>query len=213
MMTPIGATRRNRWSSCETSKSESWLGLSPIALRYAIQVLCRRGEVLMNPWLLGLLAQLLLSRTWRIMAPTHGRACVGVFTAQEFHFADFTLDQAHYRLQRGERPCVWKNSPWSCSFCWSNGAESWCPATRLRSACGEEVFLDVDHSINTAIRKVRLALSGRSREASFRRNCCRQGLPLCGPSDLAEWGLDPQTQTAPTPAHGESSPDGSTVQS
>ena len=49
MMTPIGATRRNRWSSCETSKSESWLGLSPIALRHAIQVLCRRGEVLMNP--------------------------------------------------------------------------------------------------------------------------------------------------------------------
>lgn len=37
------------------------------------------------------------------MAPTHGRACVGGFTAQEFEFGDFKLDQAQYRLQRGDR--------------------------------------------------------------------------------------------------------------
>ena len=29
------------------------------------------------------------------------RTNIGGFTPQEFHFGDFTLDQSHYRLQRG----------------------------------------------------------------------------------------------------------------
>jgi hypothetical protein len=56
--------------------------------------------------------------SWRNVAHYSGhacQACVGGFTAQEFHFADFTLDQSSYRLQRVRASCGKKSALWSDS--------------------------------------------------------------------------------------------------
>jgi Predicted integral membrane protein len=88
-------------------------------------------------------------------APRH----FGGFTAQEFHFGDFALDQSRYRLQRGARLVRLEKLPMELLILLVQRRGELVSREEITERLwGKEVFLDIDHSINTAVRKVRLAL-------------------------------------------------------
>jgi TolB-like protein/DNA-binding winged helix-turn-helix (wHTH) protein/Tfp pilus assembly protein PilF len=83
----------------------------------------------------------------------------GDFTAQQFHFADFTLDRSRYSLQRGERSLRLERLPMELLILLVDRRGELVSREEIaESLWGKDVFLDVDHSINVAVRKIRVAL-------------------------------------------------------
>lgn len=102
---------------------------------------------------------MLLSRSLRHYFEHHPGPASGGNTGQQFHFGDFTLDQSRYRLQRGERYLRLEKLPMELLILLLERPGELVSreeiATRL---WGKDVFLDTDHSINTAVRKIRQVL-------------------------------------------------------
>jgi len=79
--------------------------------------------------------------------------------AQKFQFGDFILDQSRYRLQRGERLLRLEKRPMELLILLvERRGELVSRADIAERLWGKDVFLEIDHSINTAMRKVRQAL-------------------------------------------------------
>ena len=79
--------------------------------------------------------------------------------AQLYQFGDFTLDQSRYRLDRGERPLRLEKIPMELLILLvQRNGELVSREEIAERLWGKDVFLDVDHSINTAVRKVRQVL-------------------------------------------------------
>jgi TolB-like protein/DNA-binding winged helix-turn-helix (wHTH) protein/tetratricopeptide (TPR) repeat protein len=79
--------------------------------------------------------------------------------AQKYQFGDFTLDKPRYRLQRGERFLRLEKIPMELLILLvERGGELVSREEIAERLWGKGVFLDVDHSINTAVRKIRLTL-------------------------------------------------------
>ena len=92
----------------------------------------------------------------------------GGSTAQEFHFAEFTLDQSSYRLQRGERLLRLEKLPMELLILLvQRHGELVSREEIAQRLWGKDVFLDIDHSINTAIRKIRVALRDDPEKPQF----------------------------------------------
>ncbi len=128
--------------------------------------------------------------------PASGR---GVFTAQEFHFADFTLDQARYRLQKGERPLRLEKRPMELLLLLVERRGDLVSRDEIAERLwGKEVFVDVDHSINTAVRKVRLALSDDPGEPRFVETVVGKGYRFAAPVTCKNGGSHPADANAPT---------------
>ena len=84
---------------------------------------------------------------------------MGADTGQVFQFGDFTLDQARYRLQRGERILRLERRPMELLFLLvERGGELVKREEVADRLWGTTVFVDVDQSINTAVRKIRIVL-------------------------------------------------------
>src|ERR1035437_2700228 len=83
----------------------------------------------------------------------------GEFMAQEFQFGDFTLDQSRYRLRRGDRLLHLEKLPMELLILLVQRCGELASREEIAERLwSKDVFLDVDHSINTAVRKIRLAL-------------------------------------------------------
>lgn len=84
---------------------------------------------------------------------------MGAGTAQVFHFGDFTLDQSQYRLQRGERILRLERQPMELLFLLVERRGELVTREEVADRLwGTTVFVDIDQSINTAVRKVRMVL-------------------------------------------------------
>jgi TolB-like protein/DNA-binding winged helix-turn-helix (wHTH) protein len=84
---------------------------------------------------------------------------IGGGTAQVFHFGDFTLDQSRYRLQRGERILRLERQPMELLFLLVEKRGELVTREEVADRLwGTTVFVDIDQSINTAVRKVRMVL-------------------------------------------------------
>src|SRR5215472_17157118 len=89
----------------------------------------------------------------------HGRWRWGWVMGQVFHFGGFTLDHSRYRLRRGERILRLERRPMELLFLLvENPGELVTREEVADRLWGTTVFVDVDQSINTAVRRVRLAL-------------------------------------------------------
>lgn len=87
------------------------------------------------------------------------RALSGGTTGQQFHFGDFTLDQSRYRLERGERVLRLEKLPMELLILLLQHPGELVSREEIAGHLwGKDVFLDTDHSINTAVRKIRQAL-------------------------------------------------------
>jgi DNA-binding winged helix-turn-helix (wHTH) protein/predicted ATPase len=78
---------------------------------------------------------------------------------QEVQFADFTLDRSRYRLQRGNDVLRLEKRPMELLILLVERCGELVTREEIAERLwGKDVFVDVDHSINTAVRKVRQAL-------------------------------------------------------
>jgi DNA-binding winged helix-turn-helix (wHTH) protein len=77
----------------------------------------------------------------------------------KYQFGDFTLDQGRYRLQLGKRLLRLEKLPMDLLILLVERRGELVSRDDIADHLwGKNVFLEVDHSINTAIRKIRLAL-------------------------------------------------------
>jgi TolB-like protein/DNA-binding winged helix-turn-helix (wHTH) protein/Flp pilus assembly protein TadD len=132
---------------------------------------------------------------------------VGAFTAQEFHFADFTLDQSRYRLQRGERILRLEKRPMELLILLVERRGELVSREEIAERLwGKDVFLDVDRSINTAISKVRVALRDDPDKPRFVETVVGKGYRFAAPvicngdSSAQALPLSVPVQPVPSPA-------------
>jgi TolB-like protein/DNA-binding winged helix-turn-helix (wHTH) protein/Flp pilus assembly protein TadD len=107
---------------------------------------------------------------------------LGAGTAQAFHFGDFTLDQSQYRLQRGERVLRLEKRPMDLLFLLVEKRGELVTREEVADRLwGTAVFVDIDQSINTAIRKVRIALHDDPERPRFVETVVGKGYRFAAP--------------------------------
>src|ERR1035438_4630552 len=73
----------------------------------------------------------------------------GGYTAQEFQFGVFTLDQSRYRLQKGERLLRLEKLPMELLILLVQRQGELVSREEIAERLwGKDVFVDIDHSIN-----------------------------------------------------------------
>jgi TolB-like protein/DNA-binding winged helix-turn-helix (wHTH) protein/tetratricopeptide (TPR) repeat protein len=130
------------------------------------------------------------------------------FTAQEFRFADFTLDRSRYQLRRGERLLRLEKLPMDLLIFLAERPGELVSRDQIAERLwGKDVFVDVDHSINVAIRKIRTALKDDPEKPRFVETVIGRGYRFAAPvasgngdSPAQVQSLPPPAQTAPAPA-------------
>ncbi|HEY1576977.1 MAG TPA: tetratricopeptide repeat protein [Terracidiphilus sp.] len=106
----------------------------------------------------------------------------GVFTAQQFQFGEFTLDQASYRLQRGERPLRLEKLPMELLiFLVQRRGELVSREEIAERLWGKDVFVEIDHSINVAVRKIRVVLRDDPEKPRFVETVVGRGYRFAAP--------------------------------
>jgi TolB-like protein/DNA-binding winged helix-turn-helix (wHTH) protein/Flp pilus assembly protein TadD len=121
-------------------------------------------------------------------------------TAQEFHFGDFTLDQSRYRLQRGVRVLRLEKIPMDLLILLVQRRGELVSREEIAgSLWGKDVFLDVDHSINTAIRKIRVVLRDDPEKPQFVETVVGKGYRFAAPVICNNGDSNPEVQHLPTP--------------
>ena len=134
-------------------------------------------------------------------------AVMGVFTAREFHFADFTLDRSTYRLQRGERLMHLEKLPMELLILLVERRGELVSRHEIAERLwGKDVFLETDRSINTAIGKVRVALRDDPQNPRFVETVVGKGYRFAAPIVFNNGDSDPQEQPLPPPVQAESDP-------
>jgi DNA-binding winged helix-turn-helix (wHTH) protein/Tol biopolymer transport system component len=79
--------------------------------------------------------------------------------ARKFQFDEFTLDESRYSLQRGDRVLRLEKRPMELLLLLVERQGDLVSRDEIAEKLwGKDVFVDVDHSINTAVRKVRQVL-------------------------------------------------------
>ena len=129
----------------------------------------------------------------------------GGITAQVLHFGDFTLDQSRYRLERGERLLRLEKLPMELLILLvQRGGELVSREEIAERLWGKDVFVDVDHSINTAVRKIRLALRDDPEKPRFVETVVGKGYRFAAPVICSNGDSNPQAQPLPSPAQSAS---------
>src|SRR5437762_3427379 len=106
----------------------------------------------------------------------------GEVTAQEFHFGEFTLDQSRYRLQRGERHLRLEKLPMELLILLVQRHGQLVSREEIADRLwGKDVFVDIDHSINTAVRKIRLVLRDDPEKPRFVETVVGKGYRFAAP--------------------------------
>ena len=99
-----------------------------------------------------------------------------------FHFGDFTLDQLGYRLQRGERILRLERKPMELLFLLLEKRGELVTREELADRLwGTTVFVDIDQSINTAVRKVRMVLRDDPDKPRFIETVAGKGYRFAAP--------------------------------
>src|SRR5437660_2420402 len=107
---------------------------------------------------------------------------IGGGTAQVFHFGDFTLDQSQYRLQRGERILRLERQPMELLFLLVERSGELVTREEVADRLwGTTVFVDIDQSINTAVRKVRMVLRDDPNRPHFIETVVGKGYRFAAP--------------------------------
>ena len=114
-------------------------------------------------------------------------------------FAEFELDSGRYQLRRGD--CVLKLEKIPMELLILLAESNGQLVTRdqiIERIWGEGVFLDTEHGINTAIRKIRQALGDDSEQPRFVQTVTGKGYRFIAPA--IEIGTGPAISTDPPSA-------------
>jgi TolB-like protein/DNA-binding winged helix-turn-helix (wHTH) protein/Flp pilus assembly protein TadD len=139
----------------------------------------------------------------------------GALTASEFHFGNFTLDQSRFRLQRGERRVHVEKLPMELLILLvQRQGELVTRGEIAERLWGNDVFLDVDHSINVAVRKIRVALRDDPDRPRFVETIVGKGYRFAAPvtsnngvsSGQVQPAIQVDSDKGTLPANAETSP-------
>lgn len=109
----------------------------------------------------------------------------GAETANQVQFGDFTLDRDAYRLNRGERQLRLEKLPMELLIFLVERQGNLVSREEIASHLwGQDVFVDVDHSINTAIRKIRRVLHENPERPRFIETVVGKGYRFAAPVTL-----------------------------
>jgi TolB-like protein/DNA-binding winged helix-turn-helix (wHTH) protein len=124
---------------------------------------------------------------------------VGGFTAQEFHFGEFILDHSRYRLQRGARLLRLEKLPMELLILLVQRRGELVSREEIAERLWrKDVFVDVDHSINTAIRKIRIVLRDDPEKPRFIETVVGKGYRFALPV-TCNGDCNPEVQPLPSP--------------
>jgi TolB-like protein/DNA-binding winged helix-turn-helix (wHTH) protein/tetratricopeptide (TPR) repeat protein len=102
--------------------------------------------------------------------------------ARQYQFDDFTLDHSRYRLQRGERLLRLEKLPMELLILLvQRGGELVSREEIAERLWGKDVFVDIDHSINTAVRKIRQVLKDNPEKPRFLETVVGKGYRFAAP--------------------------------
>jgi TolB-like protein/DNA-binding winged helix-turn-helix (wHTH) protein/Flp pilus assembly protein TadD len=119
-----------------------------------------------------------------------------------FHFGEFTLDASRYLLQRGDRTLRLEKRPMEfLILLLEKRGELVCREEVARRLWGADVFVDVDHGINTAVRKIRIALRDNPEKPRFIETVVGKGYRFAAPVVCSGNGK-PLEETPPEPTTG-----------
>lgn len=130
--------------------------------------------------------------------------------AHEFQFGDFTLDQSSYRLLHGDRLLRLEKRPMDLLILLVERRGELVTRDEIADRLwGKDVFLDVDQSINTAVRKVRRVLRDNPDNPRFVETVVGRGYRFAASVICRNGALNseaesaaPAVQTAPESVEG-----------
>ena len=127
--------------------------------------------------------------------------------ARQYQFDDFTLDHSSYRLQRGERLLRLEKLPMELLILLvQRGGELVSREEIAEHLWGKDVFVDVDHSINTAVRKIRQVLKDDPEKPRFLETVVGKGYRFAAPVICKNGNSNPQPQPLPAPVQADPVP-------
>jgi TolB-like protein/DNA-binding winged helix-turn-helix (wHTH) protein/Tfp pilus assembly protein PilF len=148
-----------------------------------------------------LLALLLLCGSWGIISAPRVKEYPGNFTASQFQFGDFTLDQSRYQLRRDTSTVRLEKLPMELLILLLQRRGELVSRDEITEHLwGKDVFLDVDHSINVAVRKIRAALRDDPERPRFIETVVGKGYRFAAAVNCSNGDADLQGQPLPPPA-------------
>jgi DNA-binding winged helix-turn-helix (wHTH) protein/Tol biopolymer transport system component len=102
--------------------------------------------------------------------------------ARQYKFGEFTLDESRYRLKRGDRVLPLEKRPMELMFLLVERPGELVTREGIAERLwGKDVFVDLDHSINTAVRKIRQALRDDPDKPRFLETVVGKGYRFVAP--------------------------------
>jgi DNA-binding winged helix-turn-helix (wHTH) protein len=144
---------------------------------------------------------------------------------KKVRFAEFELDFGRFQLYRGGQPVRLEGLPLQLLMFLIENQRRLVTREQIAEALwGKDVFVDVEQGINTAIRKVRMALDDDSAQPQYLQTVVGRGYRFVAPTNdggdtaetfsvspeefgraiMAAAGLEPVDPEAPPKARGES---------
>jgi len=132
-----------------------------------------------------------------MMAPTSRGLRRGSTAQQQFQFGEYTLNQSSYRLLRGTTVLHLETLPMELLILLVQRHGELVSREEIAERLwAKDVFLDIEHSINTAIRKVRLALRDDPEKPRFLETVVGKGYRFAAPVICSNG--DSSTEVQPT---------------
>src|SRR5579862_10012275 len=145
--------------------------------------------------------ELHLGKRWSMIYQHSPALGLGGLTSHQHHFDEFTLDQSRYRLQRGERILRLEKLPMELLILLVQRRGELVSREEIAGCLwGKDVFLDVDHSINTAVRKIRVALRDDPEKPRFVETVVGKGYRFTAPVICDNGDSKPHVELPPPPA-------------
>jgi TolB-like protein/DNA-binding winged helix-turn-helix (wHTH) protein len=127
--------------------------------------------------------------------------------AQEFHFGDFELDVSSYVLRRGTCVLHIEKLPMELLILLiQRNGEMVSREEIAERLWGKDVYLDIDHGINTAIRKIRRALGDSPENPEFIETVVGKGYRFAAPVICTSNGSGSEHHEAAAPAATQTPP-------
>ena len=122
--------------------------------------------------------------------------------ARKYLFGDFTLHKSRFRLEQGERLLRLEKLPMELLFLLvERRGELVSREDIAEHLWGNDVFLEVDNGINTAIRKLRQALRDDPDKPRYIETVVGKGYRFAASVICSNGGSSPQVEALPSPAH------------
>jgi len=133
------------------------------------------------------------------MTARHVGARLEIPVVQQFQFGNFILDESRYCLQRGERLLRLEKRPMELLILLVKRRGQLVSRAEIAERLwGRDVFLDVDHSINTAIRKVRQSLGDDPDKPRFVETVVGKGYRFAAPVICGDGSSSQQVEALPS---------------